>query len=458
MKWLDILSKVQHIKLSLIDFIQGYIDYKQAFEQFPLDMPAFILLIQRIHPPKHTPTSPFIIFIKLYQQLNLQATEFFQLFQPVFSKGIENRKYEIEHISELLKRLSTHDFFFHTYLKIYSSHANTDDLWNMYLRLSKISDLNGIIKKYLTPILTTRVSGVSVEAFHHYIQTARKCLTEIESEVRPHFIEIFEKIYDSFIIKQLQDVRYSYRFSKTDLEDLLKLGLLLSSTHSIKRPSCLLIVRELLFKTDVNMKNTAEKIKYLFQNLNTFDENLCKIHDPAEIIEDEWLKDFLISNSHIWSKLDENVYKYLCDHHNNNRWIIYIWSRIIHLSLLKLINENSNETLLKLNEWMKKVKHEIYDPTDILTSIFVIKLFELVIVKQTQSLLLLPNIETIMNFVISIRNNQNPSHRINTMTVDIVIQNGKETLQKLLQLNGKSILYEMSIKRFFSLNIARSIF
>jgi len=435
-KWIDILSRTDSIKLSLQYFINQYADYIQAFKRFPLDTPTYIYLIQRIDPPKQNPTSPFDIFLAHVLKLNLKAEEFFDLFQPVFIKGIKDKRYETEHISKLFKILSKTDQVFFKYISIYSSNVNNDDLWNMFVHLCTISDINDVIKKHLTAILINRISTVSIETFSRYTQSTRRSLTEIKPEFRSCFIEIFEKIYDSLITTQIEDPQYSYRLIQTDLKELLNIGLLLTSTHSIKRPSCLLLIREILFKIDNRVKNTAEKFKHLFQNLNSFDENLCKNHDPVEIIEDEWLKDFLITNSQIWLKLDQDTYNYLCHYHKNNRWIIYTWTRIIHLSLLKLNNENPYDTLLKLNEWMKNVKHDIYDPTDLLTIIFVTEVFELIITKHTKSILLLPNIEIIMNFIFSI--NQNQSYKIDTAQVDFIIRNGREILQEILQLKGKS--------------------
>jgi hypothetical protein len=439
LKWLDILLKIETIKLSLENFINQYIGYTKAFEQFPLDTSAYIHLIQRIHPPKQTSISPFSTIGSLFRKLKLPVNEFFDQFLPLFIKGIKEKRYEIRHVSELLKQFSVNDYLFDKYISNYSSHINLDDLWNMFLHLCIISEITEIIKKYLTPILTRRISIVSIETFNRYTQSARECLTEIKSEYRSNFIEIFEQIYDALVITQIQDPKYSYRLTRTDFNDLFKIGLQLTSTHHIKRPSCLLLLRELLFKIDIRVKNTAEKIKYLFQNFHTFDENLCNTQDPAEIIEDEWLKDFLITNSQIWLKLDHETYKYLCSYHKNNRWIIYIWTRIVHLSLLKLINENINDSLSRLNEWMKNIKHDIYHSEDHLTMIFVIKLFELVIIKHTKSILFISNIEIILNWIFSIRIDQ--PKKIDTAQVDFITRNGRDKLVEILQLKGKSFQF-----------------
>jgi hypothetical protein len=83
-KWIDILSKTENIKIPLQYFINQYADYAKAFEKFPLDTSTYIYLIQRIHPLKQNSKSPFDIFISPIKTLNLNAEEFFDLFQPVF--------------------------------------------------------------------------------------------------------------------------------------------------------------------------------------------------------------------------------------------------------------------------------------------------------------------------------------------------------------------------------------
>ncbi len=83
-KWIDILSKIESIKIPLQYFINQYADYTKAFEKFPLDTSTYIYLIQRIHPLKQNSKSPFDIFISPIKTLNLNAEEFFDLFQPVF--------------------------------------------------------------------------------------------------------------------------------------------------------------------------------------------------------------------------------------------------------------------------------------------------------------------------------------------------------------------------------------
>lgn len=436
-KWIDILSNIDDIKLSLQDFITHYSNYREAFQEYSIDMPTYIYLIQRLHPPKQISTSPFGIFIQCLRKLKLTAPEFFELFQPLFVKGIQENYYEVEYVNKFFHMIRVDEPCFYKYLTIYSSNVNTDDLWNLFIYLCTTVDINDVIKRHFTGILTIRISTVSVEAFSQYAKLAEEALTEMKADARSSFLEIFEEIYDSLVLTQIPDPQFSYRWKQTNSKDLLKIGLLLSSTHNIKRNSCLILIQHILFKIDNSIRNTAEKIKILFENINSFDDDLCNNNDPNEIIQDEWLKDFLISNSQIWLKLDQNIYEYLCNSHQHNHWIIYVWTRIVRLSLLKINNENSNDSLKNLNQWLKNVKHDIYDSNDILTIIFLRELFDIIISKYTKSILSLPNIDIIMKYILSIRQNQ--PEQIDTVQVDILIENGRKILEEILHLRSKYI-------------------
>ncbi|CAF1219235.1 unnamed protein product, partial [Didymodactylos carnosus] len=439
LQWIDILSKVKITTLSLEQFIRAYLDNQEAFTQFPFDTPVLIHLIHRLHPSKQAKESPFKTFFQFNQALKLDPTLFFEQFHTIFSCGIKNRWYEMKDIAELFTWVSRNDQLCGQYVSHYSSNVDTDDLWDMFLHLYKINALNSVnIQKYLIPVLNQRISIVTIGKFQRYAKSAKTCLVEIKPE-RLHLIDLFGKIFDAYVIKQITDPQYSYQISQTDSKDLLQIDLEISSTNCLERPSYLLLIRKILFDIDSYQKPNAQKLKALFQNLNNFDANLCEKYTAENIIDDEWLKDFLITNISIWLKLDKETYKYLCENHQNNPWAIYIWSKIIHLSLSKMLNNNHIEILSKINEWMKNVKHDIYNPTDIFTTILVNKLCELVLAKYSRTILMLPNIDTIMNFIISMR--EHTSVKIDVNEINNFISNGKEIIHEILRLNSKCSLY-----------------
>ncbi|CAF1180009.1 unnamed protein product [Adineta steineri] len=419
--WIDILSK-------------------QAFRKFPFDTSVLIYLMQRMHLSKPINQSPFKTFAQLNKQLNLPMMEFFEQFQSIFSNGIKNQWYEMKDIAELFIWLKSQDQLFSQYFSHYSSNVSTDELWEIFLYLYKTTEINNIIGKYLISTLNERISSVSVSDFQRYTKSAKISLVEIKSEARSNFISLFEKIFDSYIIKQMNDPLYSYQISQTDCKELLQIGLEMSSTNRLDRFSCLLLVRKIICETDnYYQKTNAEKLKILFENLKNFDKTLSQKYAAEKIIDDEWLNDFLIPNIQVWLKFDQRTYQYLCDNHQNNPWSIYIWSKIVHLSLLKMLNNNHIDILVKMNDWMKNIKHDIYNKTDIFTIILVDKLFELVLSKYSRSILLLPNIDTIMNFIISMRDNT--SVKINISEINNFINNGKEIVYDLLRFKSKCSLY-----------------
>ncbi|CAF3494107.1 unnamed protein product, partial [Rotaria sp. Silwood2] len=246
-------------------------------------------------------------------------------------------------------------------------------------------------------------------------------------------IKIFEHVCEAFVYKQTQDEYCLYQLTKHELKTLLNINLLSTSSIDIQKPFRLRIIQKLLFSTSPGkLHNMPEKIKSIFENLNDFDRNICDTFDPAVIIEDEWLKDFLINFPDIWSKFSCDIYRYMGDNHHNNRWTIHIWSRIIQLSLSKAPQDKANVILNNMTEWMSVVHHDIYNPNDILTIILVVKLFEIIIASHNKSIFSFPNIQTIIQYVFSIRERQ--PDIINVNLVDNFIQNGCQDIENILQL------------------------
>jgi hypothetical protein len=436
LQWKHIISNIQHFGVTLQEFISKYIDYELAFRQFPLDLSGFIELIHKNHPPKSSQESPFIIFMRLCRNLNLNIEELFEQYRPFFENGIKQKLYTFAQIGELFNLIGRHDRLFDLYFSIYVLSVNLNDLWTMFFHICTNSELNEIIQKHLISKLSFRTMNASIEDFLRYTKLANQCVTKIKTDYRPRFMRIFEKIFDSFINKQLNDERYCYLFSDSALKEFLNIGLQMSSTHNIQQTSCLLIMRRLLFQNDIRLLKIADKIKGLFKKLNDFDQDFCENNDPMFIIQDEWLQDYLLAMPEDFlHNFNSNVYQYLCDNHRNNRWTIYIWKRLIHLSILKSKPENTNEMLLKLNDWMSLVKHNVYNINDTLTIILVINLFELTIVKHTKYVLSLPNIEFIVNYILNSRQEQ--LHELDTKQVDEFIQNGQKSIQQILLLQGK---------------------
>ena len=425
LQWINIFSRIHEMNIPLDDLILEYLRYLPAFQPFLLDTSGYIHLIQRRDLLGATLKPPLLTIIVLLQKLNLPIKEFFDQFLSIFEQMIEEKHYETKHITILLSSISRYDYLFEKYLCTYSSMVSSDDLWNTFIDLSTNANINETMKKHLIAVLTKSIRTVTMETFSAYAQSIRNCLTKVKSSA--YFREIFDQVYDAFIT---MNSSHTIRLKQSDVKELLNIALEFTSTRSIRRPSCLLLLREYLFKLDNRMKNTGEKIQTLFENFSHYDESFYDREDPRDIIDDDWLKDYLITNTQIWLKLDDQIYRNLCKHHRNNPWIIHIWSRIVHLSLEKYINDNPNQTLVKFNQWMQNVQHDHYDPDDNLTIIVVEKLFQLVIKKHIKAILSFSNVEIITNFLFSI-----PSDRLSGM--DEFIEHGTGMLRTVFQLQGQ---------------------
>jgi hypothetical protein len=302
--------------------------------------------------------------------------------------------------------------------------------------MSKTGDINEIMHKYLSPILMEQIQTKPVDSFKEFYRSAKECLKQIKDENRSRFLKIFEEVFQAFLERQLNDKHYSGRLTESPLKQLLNIALELSSTSNLQHPSFLLIIRHLLFKLNKNIVFKSAKIESLFARLNNFDQQWCATTDPANIIRDEWLTDYIFLIPQEWLKVSKDQYQNLCDLHHNNRWSVYIWSRIVHLSFIKSEIIKPNEILMPLNEWMNNVEHNIYNNNDILTIIFVKNIFEIIIARHMKSVLSLSNVDLILQYIALIR--KETPNLIDTKLVDDFVENIKQSIKDVLSLNGKT--------------------
>jgi hypothetical protein len=436
LQWIDIFSKIDHCKLSLVEIISQYIEYKQAFEHRPLDVQTFIYLIRTMHPPKDNQMSPFEFFNNTIRKLNLDHKTFFDQFQPVFAEGLSKQLYNTTHIASLLQMLSTQgEQLFNSYLTKYLSNVSPDIMWTMFLYISKTGDINEIMQKNFSSTLMYRTQAVTIETFTRYYQLTKECLTTTKDANRRRLLKTFEDVFHAFLNKQLNDDQYSYQLSELHLKQLLSIALELSSTNSLQHPSYLPIMRHLLFKLNKHVLKKSTKIRDVFDRVNRLDREMCETTNPADIIQDVWLNEYSFCIPQEWCMLNNYDYTNLCDIHYNNRWSIYIWSRVVYLSIIKSEGTKPNEILVALNEWMKNVKRDIYDTNDILTITFVKNVFENIIAKHMKSVLSFSNINLIIQYVMHIR--EDTTHLIDRKLVDDFVETVKQAIKDVLLLNGK---------------------
>ena len=356
---------------------------------------------------------------------------FLQEFAPVFADIIRNNQCTNTHVNEWLVSVSSVDHLFSEYLTIYASNVMYNSLWLTFLSLSRISTLNSIIQKHLTTVLIRNISSVSLDSFKGYINSAKDRVKLLTGENRARFVEIFEQVYDAFISKEIRNLS---KYKERDIQELMNIDQSLVSPERRGKPMNSAIIQQLLFRIDPPALDIPKKLMRLFKNISDYSNTILRNSEPEQFIGDENLKDWTIAIPQVWLQIDENTYEYLCNNHQNNKWTIYIWSRIVNLSVLKVTKDNS--TLVQLNDWLRTVRHEKYNSDDILTIIVVQNLFEVLII-HTNNIISLPNIELIVRFVIAMKDQH--EERINVQKINSFINKGNVELKAILHLKGRKL-------------------
>lgn len=434
--WLDTLPKVREINFYFDEFIRSYVKYQLVFEKDPIDTPEFIYLAGRIRLPKEQEPTYILTLAQLHTLVQPAAMKFVTRFPPLFEICVRANRFHMDDIIQFFQRICKHEQWLRKYLSVYASNTTTSYLWEMFVRLSKIANLRDATQEEFAPFLIDKVSDVVAPSFDRYTLSFKATLLEIPTESRSKFTETFAKIFDAFIVKQMQIPFSVYGLTRTDCKKLLKLGLEISSVELQQNTTCLRLLRRLICETESYQKSSlADKLQCLFRNLNFLDEDLSRTYAPEQLIDDEWLKDFLIGTTQHWLKLDEDTYTHLCRRLSNERWTTYVWSRIMHMSLAKLANENPYDILVQLNDWMKRVHRHTYDPEDTFTLIFVGKLFDLIIAKLPRALSSLPKIDAIMNVLLPLRD----SHAgiVNVVELNNFIKTAQGVIVEILHFKSK---------------------
>ncbi|CAF1202439.1 unnamed protein product [Didymodactylos carnosus] len=326
---------------------------------------------------------------------------------------------------------------FSTYLSYYYAYLKKprSDFWNVFYYLSETYEITENIHQDFVRKLTLDVRTLSIKEFLQLNQDIIEHLKNVKSENYTRFMTIIETLFEEFTKNLLKREQPYNQLLDIDLKELLKNSLELSLARTLQKPSSLLIIRRLLFQNNSRTLNVVDRIYTLFYNLKDFDQDLCRVNEPADIIHDEWLQDFLFDiPENFCTQLNHHDYRNLCNTYEDNRWTNFIWSRIMYLSILKSKSGKSNNMLLKLNQWMIDVKHDTFNIKDTLTNIIIVNLFE-IIIKDVESVLALPNIPSIIDFIFRIKNEE--IHGINLKEINNFIQRGQSFVQDILLLKGQ---------------------
>ena len=135
------------------------------------------------------------------------------------------------------------------------------------------------------------------------------------------------------------------------------------------------------------------------------------------------------------SQFTRSNYQDLCHTHRNNPWKIYFWSRVVHCSIEKSIIKDLNELLYDLVVWLQHVAYDNYRRDDTITISFVNTIFENIIMKHINSAFLSPNIEILINFILT--TNKDNSHLINQKSVKEFMEKAQQWMSNIFLLKSK---------------------
>jgi hypothetical protein len=435
-RWENILSQ-KSFEISLNAFVSCYNNYREAFQNFPLNTQAIIRLIQKVHPHKERQVSRLLPYHGLAIYLNLNLNDFFEHFLMIFRDGVIRNCYDCKEIAQLLWIMSTNASMFIKYLTVYYTNltGSKNDIWTVFFHLTEGHRINEAIEKHFVWFLTEHIQKSPINEFLRLIQQTKKHSEKIQPENYAYYTTIIEEIFENFIKTLLNREEHSSRFSDIDWKELLKNNLELSTTCVRPQPSTSLIIRRLSFQHKYPTWDVVNRMNALFCSLKDFSEDPYKKYDPTDIVRDEWLQDFLIDiPQEFCTWLTNYVYRNLHQVYEVNRWARFVWSRIMNLSILKSKSGNSNNMLSNLNQWMIDVKHNVFHTNYILTIIFIGHLFE-IIIKDIKPVLSLPDIPCILDFIFNIRNEQ--INGINTQEMNEFIQCGQLEIYDIFLLKGK---------------------
>ena len=440
LQWKNILSQ-KHFEIPLSYFVACYSYYKEVFEDFPLKIDVFISLIQKIHPHKRDQKSSLLVYYQLANDLSLNRTEFFQSFQNIFTDGVSKNCYDCEEVAHFLWILRINGPLFKHYLTLYYRHLvrRNDEIWKILFCISEKWELDDTIEKCLAEKILSHVNTISVNEFLSSIAECTKHLEMVKPENIAYYKTILETTFEGRIKDIITYEQSHNRLSDTNLKMLLKTSLELPKTREILLPSTLLIIQRLLFFTKTPTLKVIDRIRTLFDNAKDFDQDPYRTYDPANIIDDRWLRDSLIQiPEELCTWLTNHTYRNLCDNYKNNQWAHFIWSRIMYVSISKSKSGNSNNMLSKLNQWMLDVGHHIFHMDDPFTITLISHLFEIVL-KDIKSVESLPHIPYIIEFLLNIRDKKMAGVNIHDLNAFVEIE--QHRIQDILLLRSKFKLY-----------------
>ena len=433
--WSSILSQVQSIGVPLEEVVSTYIDYKQTFAAFPIDILGFISLISKIPCSKKSEKAPFSSYVSCLHDLNLDEKKFFDEYLPCLPDWLaKNKSPRRECIGDLLRHVNQWELLFEKYLYDCGRRMREETFWKVVLDLIANVDFTETIVAQMGSILADVSQSLSIEKLSDRIESAMTTREKLKDESFTNLTKILEMVLDSFLLEKLRSEHNQRKIEDRQWINLYDLGRSLSPTQSCLQPSCLSIIKRLLFNFG-HATSISEEILLSFKNIGQFNPVICEGNDPKVVIKDEWLRAYTIPLLSLCSILNQSNYHNLCCAHNNHSWKIYFWSRIVYLSILKANTKEPADALFNTVSWMKDVGHDVYKRDDTLTIVFLNSIFETIIMKNIDSILSTPNMEVIINYILVAESDG--SHLINKKHVDEFTQKVQQWIKNIFLLRGR---------------------
>lgn len=433
--WPKILSNVQSIELPFDSVISIIVSYKEAFAPFSIDVTTVISFIDKTLCLTEQKSLPFSACISLLGDLNLDTKTFFKEYLPYLPHLIQNKKCRA-HINDLFQHVSQWDEIFGNYLSSCASNMLPDSFWNFSINLIANLNFNNTTLRQVSSLLFQRTNSLSIENFIDMVNWTIDTQTTLNDEKFSNLKNILGTVFDDFVLDVFASDFGHYETKDEIWVNIYNTALKLSEIRNLQQPSIPIIINRLLFNFG-NKGSVPEKILVCFRKIDIFYDTICKENDPKEIIKDEWLTEYTLSILSLCNSLSKSNYEDLRHAHRNHLWKSYFWSRIIHLSILKSVIKDPGDILLDITNWMKRVGHYIYEHDDVLTIVFVNIVFEIIIMKHIDIILSSPNIETIIDFILTAYYNESPL--VNKKQVDEFIQKAQHWMKNIFLLRGKPV-------------------
>jgi len=437
--WKDTIIMIKQWKISLSDIVKAYNLYKNTFEQKPLDVVAFVHFLKVMQPSEFKRWTSFENIRDMLSKLALDYNTFYLEYQNLFTEHVKQRYYSEQFIATFLIMHRHNGDMFGTYLQLYASNSLITDLWKIFLYFSKENDLSEIMEQHLISKLNQKITSGTSDMFKDCFLAIKHCTHQIKKANQARVARILQETSHVFLHKKIHRSGNFYPLFDNEAKDILDVLLCFPWQITPTNPACLFLIEYLIFILYNHNTNNLDKLSSLFQRLNELDEKICSKYRPEKIVQDNWLTGYFQFSLHDLLILYRYEYQNLCNIHQNNRWSLHIWSKLVHFSAASVETNHSNDMLTHLNKWIIEGQHGKYEKNDPLTTILINSVFECIVFKNNKQVLSLPDIQAMIRYILEARNAE--SQWIDKSKVDEFIEIVQQSIRSVLLLESKPTIY-----------------